>query len=426
MTKRYLLVFYLLFLLVPGILTTITLTTGAAAQNLALQTPRVTGQNYSQIKNVSLQHNKNISRVNRGTVGIIAGDIGGTYMRIAADLAAVLDSNRKPKLRLLPISGRGGKANIEDLLFLRGVDLAIVQSDILDYMERERKYRNIRNRVKYIIKLFDSELHIITNSKINDITDLEGKKVNFRYRGSSSELTGQSILKSFNVSVIPTYFDQSLALEMVKRGELSASIVLAGKPSSAYSLIPPNSGLKLLPVKFTQELAERYLPARFNSQDYPGLVKKGESIPTIATSTVLAVYNWPEDSRRYQKAALLVYNLFTYITDFKKPARHKKWSATSPLAKVPGWQRFKPAQDWIDNSFQFVNNRNASTAIFTIANTSDLNLSRTKLSNAEKKELYGQFTLFLKLTNKGKKISDRELQHLFLRFLAWRNSTQKR
>ncbi len=423
MTKYNVFMFYLLLLF-----TIVFNVNVAQAQNLALQTNGGINRNLveSPVRKISLQHSRNISRVNRGTVGIIAGDIGGTYMRIAADLAAVLDSNRTPKLRLLPISGRGGKANIEDLLFLRGVDLAIVQSDILDYMERDTKYKNIRNRIHYVIKLFDSELHIIANSKINDIRDLQGKKVNFRYRGSSSELTGQSILKSFNVSVIPTYFDQSRALEMVKRGELSASIVLAGKPSSAYSHIPPGSGLKLLPVKFTQELAKKYLPARFNHEDYPGLVKKGEAVTTIATSTVLAVYNWPQDSKRYQKTALLVYNLFTYITDFKKPSRHSKWRATSPLAKVPGWTRFKPAQEWIDNSFQFVNNRNASTAIFKLANTSELNLSPSSLSNAKKKELYQQFTLFLQLSNKGKKVSDRELQHLFLRFLAWRNSTQKR
>ncbi len=425
MEKRDLLVFYLFFfLLAPGMLGITTL--NVAAQNLALQTPKGSTQNFSTVKNASLQTNRNISRVNRGTVGIIAGDIGGTYMRIAADMAAVLDSNRIPKLRLLPISGRGGKANIEDLLFLRGVDLAIVQSDILNYMESDPKYRNIRDRVKYVIKLFDSELHIITNSSIKNIRDLEGKKVNFRYRGSSSELTGQSVLKSFNVSVIPTYFDQSRALEMVKRGELSASIVLAGKPSSAYSLIPPGSGLKLLSIKFNPELAKKYLPAKFNDKDYPGLVEKGETVTTVATSTVLAVYNWPEDSKRYQKTALLVYNLFTYITDFKKPSRHMKWRTTSPLAKVPGWKRFKPAQDWIDNSFQFVNDRNASTAIFTLANTSEFDIKQSNLSNAEKKKLYEQFTLFLKLSSNGKKTSDRELQHLFLRFLAWRNHTQKR
>lgn len=64
-----------------------------------------------------------------GTVGIVTGDIDGTGIRIASDLARVLDSGAE--LRIIPIAGKGSIQNINDLLTLRAVDIAIVQSDVL-------------------------------------------------------------------------------------------------------------------------------------------------------------------------------------------------------------------------------------------------------------------------------------------------------
>src|SRR5215207_6742553 len=68
----------------------------------------------------------NASRVNAGTVGIVSGGADGTYIRIAADLANVLDSEN---LRVLPMIGRGSLQNLRDIMFLRGVDIGIVQMD---------------------------------------------------------------------------------------------------------------------------------------------------------------------------------------------------------------------------------------------------------------------------------------------------------
>ena len=65
------------------------------------------------------------ARANAGTVGVISGGVDGTYVRIAADLAAVLDDG--DTLRVLPIIGKGSLQNISDILVLRGVDIGIVQ-----------------------------------------------------------------------------------------------------------------------------------------------------------------------------------------------------------------------------------------------------------------------------------------------------------
>jgi len=73
--------------------------------------------------------------LNANTVTLISGTIGGTYVQFGADLASVLDDGNN--LRVLPIVGRGSVQSVADILFLQGVDLGIVRSDTLDYLERK-------------------------------------------------------------------------------------------------------------------------------------------------------------------------------------------------------------------------------------------------------------------------------------------------
>ncbi|MEM9592110.1 MAG: TRAP transporter substrate-binding protein, partial [Pseudomonadota bacterium] len=61
-------------------------------------------------------HSQTVARVNGGRVGIISGGIGGTYLRIATDLASVLDDG--DRVRVLPIMGKGSVQNISDILYL--------------------------------------------------------------------------------------------------------------------------------------------------------------------------------------------------------------------------------------------------------------------------------------------------------------------
>src|SRR5262249_51328328 len=86
--------------------------------------------------------------LNANTVTLITGTIGGTYAQIGADLASVLDDGNK--LRVLPIVGRGSVQSVADILFLQGVDLGIVRSDTLDYLERKGFAKDIKKQFTYV------------------------------------------------------------------------------------------------------------------------------------------------------------------------------------------------------------------------------------------------------------------------------------
>src|SRR5262245_8009491 len=96
------------------------------------------------------------ARKNNWTVGVAGGLLEGTYMRFAYELAKVLDDG--DNMRVLPIVSYGAAANLEDLLYLRGVDVAVTQSDVFEYFRTERKTPNLESRVHYILRLPISEM----------------------------------------------------------------------------------------------------------------------------------------------------------------------------------------------------------------------------------------------------------------------------
>jgi TRAP transporter TAXI family solute receptor len=280
-------------------------------------------------------------RANAGTVGIISGGPDGTYVRIAADLAAVLDDG--DALRVLPILGKGSLQNIADILVLRGVDVGIVQSDVLVYARRERLLPGVDSLIQYIAKLYDEEVHVLARADVARIEDLAGKPVNVDVRGSGTAMTASLLFGALGIPVDARHDPQDSALERLRRGEIAALVYVAGKPARLFGGIPADAGLKLLPVPASPALLETYLPAEFRPADYPRLVPEGGTVETIAVGAVMAVYAWPAATERHRKVARFVEAFTAKFPAFLQPPRHPKWREVDLAAQVPGWTRFTPA-----------------------------------------------------------------------------------
>ncbi|GGC43552.1 hypothetical protein GCM10011504_22500 [Siccirubricoccus deserti] len=279
-------------------------------------------------------------RANAGTVGVIAGGVDGTYVRIAADLAAVLDDG--DQLRVLPTLGKGSLQNISDILVLRGIDIGIVQSDVLAYARRQRLLPSVETLVQYIAKLYDEELHVLAGPGVQRLEQLAGKPVNIDLRGSGTAMTAALLFEDLGIPIEPRHETQGEALERLKRGEIAALVYVAGKPARLFTGLPADAGLRLLPVPATPALLETYLPARFVPADYPGLVVE-EPVDTLAVGAVMAVYAWQPGTERHRKVARFVEAFFAKFPSFLQPPRHPKWREVNLAAQVPGWTRFGPA-----------------------------------------------------------------------------------
>jgi TRAP transporter TAXI family solute receptor len=286
--------------------------------------------------------------INKDTVGIISGNPNGTYLRLAYDMSAVLDDEEKG-IRILPIIGAGGGGNIKDVRFLKGIDLGITQSVLLNRYKRTNEIGPIEDKIVYIAKQNNEEMHLIvrTDSGIDSIEQLAGKKVNFSDVGSGSQLSNQEIFNRLDIKVTEVNMGQADAFEALKRDEIAATILIAGKPTGSTRTLKASEGFKILPVSYAKALQDDFLPAVLTHEDYPDLIAPGQQVDTIAVSCVLIAYNWEKGSDRYQRISRFVEAFFPRIADFQKKPRHPKWKEANLAAVVPGWKRHDAAEEWL-------------------------------------------------------------------------------
>src|SRR5262249_13434592 len=162
----------------------------------------------------------------------------------------------------------------------RGVDIGIVQSDVLAYLKRERLVPGVEKSMQYIAKLYNEELHLLAKGP-HSLAELAGKKVNVDVKGSGTFITAKLLFGKLGMAIEPTHCDQALALEKLKAGEIAALAYVAGKPTRLFRDLKAEDGLNFIPVPATDALLDTYLPSTLGARDYPGLVPEGQNVDTI-------------------------------------------------------------------------------------------------------------------------------------------------
>ncbi len=283
-------------------------------------------------------------KMNAWTVGLAGGLLEGAPIRLAAEIARVVDDG--PNMHVLPIVTRGATENLNSLLYLRGVDMAIINSDALE--EYKIQVPEIRRRITYLLNLFPSELHIFVRPEIQSLQDLADKKVNFNTQGTAAAYSGPLIFSRLGINVDKTFIPHQVALEQMRKGEMAAVVFITSKPVDAFVRGRWEPGFKFLPVNYESKFEDYYLPAVLEGSEYPNLIKQGERVSTIAVPTVLVAFNWPKASNRYQRVARFVDYLFSRIDKLQAPGFDPKWKSINLAATVPGLDRFPAAQEWLD------------------------------------------------------------------------------
>jgi len=288
---------------------------------------------------------------NLGTVTLMTQRLlAGPLMTAALDLSTLLDEGERfEKMRVLPVIARGKMQNLWDMLYLGGIDLAYLQTDTLEFLKSDPQYASIKDRVRYITVMFAEEICLVAGPEIKSLRDLAGKKVSINAKGTAAAVSIPVIFARLGIKADLQYADTNIALERMKSGEFAAHTFLLAKPARAVAELK-GEGLHILSIPFSNELSDLYLPSKFTSADYPNLIPAGQEVETVAVGNILAVFNWPEGSDRYKKVARFTEAFFGRFPELQKPGFHPKWKDVNLAAQVPGWTRFKPAQEWLDRA----------------------------------------------------------------------------
>jgi TRAP-type uncharacterized transport system substrate-binding protein len=336
-------------------------------------------------------------RKNQWTMGIVGGLFEGTFMRFAEEIRKVIDDN--DDMRVLPIVSRGSAANLEDLLYLRGVDAAITQVDIFEYFRQQRKIPNLEQRVHYLLRFPVAEMHLITRKEITRIEQLRGKRVHFPGAGGAGTITGIIMFQRLGIDVEQVLGDIGGGMEPLRNGEIDAMVRVVQKPVGYVTAIPANSGLHLLSIPYSRRFTDYYALSEFTNADYPNLVPPGERIDSIAVPSVLAVYNWPKATDRYRRVERFVQRLFANFDKLQNPPYHAKWRDVNLAASIPGWTRFSAAEAELQQ------------------------LKRTRSISEQRPDVEQEFRAFVGNLPPptGAPRSREELEVLFREFMHWRD-----
>jgi uncharacterized protein len=283
-----------------------------------------------------LRHNMR-DKINAGLVGIVSE---GTDYTVDLALSLAGEQNR---VRVLPVAGAGASQNAKDVMFARGIDFAILQTDVLDEIKRNPPFPGVEKYLQYVTKLYDQQLHVLVGPDVQSLGELRGKKVNFGPRDGGTSTTAAAVFNTLGIEPDVTTLPYPLALDKLRRGEISALVYVATKPSRLFQDIRPEEHLHFLPI--TGDLPPIYTADTITADDYPELVSRNTPVRTIGVGTVLVAYNWPTKSERHQRVSRFVQAFFANLKEIK--GRRPKWRDFDVSASVAGWTRFPAAEQWL-------------------------------------------------------------------------------
>ncbi len=291
------------------------------------------------------------------TINLATGASNGTYIEFGKDIAKV--ARKAPyNVDINVLETAGSIDNIRELKKDNGITLAIVQSDILGFLQRSKNKntREIAENIALIFPFYDEEVHILARKNITGLKDLQGKRVIVGQQGSGNMMTATNILHIAGITPSETlYTEPAQGVVALLSNNADALIFVGGKPVSLFENL---SNLKkadkgknahlLEHVHFVpiddQRVFSEYQPTRIEKEDY------GFNDKTILTAKVTASLVTYDTKRKEDCEPLLkVAKAIADNMDALAETGHDKWNNTALYAKTDTWK--KHSCIWEKDSF---------------------------------------------------------------------------
>jgi uncharacterized protein len=279
-----------------------------------------------------------------GAVTILTDGIAepnGRATRAINELAKDI-GNVRGNIRILPIAGHGAGANVRDLVQLRGVDLAILNSDIFLFLDQTHQYPTARKHIRYVTHIYNQKVYLLARKEFNTIEDLRGRKLGVLSSGGGSHITAMTLFGTLGIDVALHALGSDALLDDPSLEALDGVLLLSDELARVRLSARARQDLRVLPIGLTPALRSAYRPAVIEPPELSGLPVAGNT-ETIAVSTLLAVYNWTPSQGRFADVSNFATGLFSALPRLRQNAG-SLWRQADLNAQIEGWPRYGAAQ----------------------------------------------------------------------------------
>lgn len=253
-------------------------------------------------------------------IGIASGSQSGTNYPMVNDIVAVCS---KPNMPVNNVVSEGSIDNLFKVYQDPNAQFGIVQVDALEYQKGLDP--QMMSKIKMVFPFFSTEMHLVakSNSSLNSLHDLAGKRVVEGPQGSGTWVTAQVIKQLTGIKWVPIILSQQDGMNAVIQGQADAEFIVAGAPVSVIQ--NAKQAVKLLNVSH---------PAL----DQFGLYKKAVIPSGFYGTTTTFTYTIPNamvtfDFRKERQAEIssLVSCIVGNIEKLQsQPNFHPKWRSVVP------------------------------------------------------------------------------------------------
>lgn len=264
-----------------------------------------------------------LSSVIFADVGIATGSKEGTNFVFGSDIQNTCKAGQKISV----VESNGSLDNIAKIMSDKQTQYGVVQVDALEYMKLQDPEG--MSKIVQIFPLFQSEIHLIArnDSGINNINQLNGKRVIIGPNGSGTWVTSQIIQAKTGIQWKATEETPKNGLMMLLAGKADAMFFVAGKPiGSLKDLGGAGTGVVHLVNLKHQSLDGFYKPTMIPSQMYAW---ESKAVSTYAVPNVLATFNY-KNAMMQGEITKLVQCIVNHVDDLQMNG-HPKWKEVDPL-----------------------------------------------------------------------------------------------
>jgi len=264
-------------------------------------------------------------------INIITAQETGTYYQIAKDIQKIAP----PNIKVNVAPSVGSLTNALLIATNPNYQLGMLQLNIFNSLLQEGKFVD---SIRLALPLYNEELHLVANDRIEKLSDLKGKKVAVDIQGTGTFSVAEALLEQAGLlnEVEQVFLGGQNAVDALKNLEIDAMFYVVGYPAPLFNSLfkeetkKGNNTFHLVPITLSS------LDESFHSTVIPKGTYHGqpEDIETLSVPVFLIMHHFEKTDENCAHVSELIKTIYNKL-DWLKENGHSKWKdVTIDLEKL--------------------------------------------------------------------------------------------